>query len=398
MHLLGERPRRSASTSAEILTVAIGLSGISLFLAVHPWAKTIASGDFGNRHRNKPCICTINAKNQRLSRHANPVRRAILIAPEMARPDLLRRRESVRKGKHTKRTEPALNAATQHQPSPSPPSSSARPRNLGEFNALLIAAGVNRISAEELGALRERRNPDDLARAAMQAHANPNARAYLDKAIAEVRGATHTAQTQAPPEPEPMPPAPPPEQPPEGWAQQSDGYDRDPRDWNHGSTRTENAGHERNEKGDRLSVHVYGSGAALCFEPDQTRRGDHTIALDAARSTGPRAYDWGGKIRLQMTQAELPVVAGVLLGRIAKCEYGNHGPENDKGFSLENQDGKIFARVFAKGKSPCAVPIGPEDAYRVTALVVRQLRENTPWLEAGDVIRLVAEVVARLKN
>ena len=199
-----------------------------------------------------------------------------------------------------------------------------------------------------------------------------------------------------PSKPESRQPAPLPEQPPGAWTRRSDGYHRDARDGNHGSAGTGKAGHERSEKGDRLSVHVYGSGAALCFEPDQTRRGEHTIALDAARSSGPRAYDWGGKIRLQMTQAELPVVAGVLLGRIAKCEYGNHGPEHDKGFSLENQDGKIFARVFAKGKSPCAVPIGPEDAYRVTALVVRQLQENTPWLEAGDVIRLVAEVVARL--
>lgn len=290
-----------------------------------------------------------------------------------------------------------MSTATEHQFAP------GRPRNLGEFNALLAGAGLGPVSAAELAALRELRSPDDLARAAMQAHANPNARAYLDKAIAEAGGGAHAGQREGPPMP-PVPeppyqqPAPPPEPPPGAWAQENPGYDQDPRDKNHGSTRTGNAGCERTERGDRLSVHVYGSGAALCFEPDQTRRGDHTIALDAARSTGPRAYDWGGKIRLQMTQAELPVVAGVLLGRIAKCEYGNHGPENDKGFSLENQDGKIFARVFAKGKSPCAVPIGPEDAYRVTALVVRQLRENTRWLEAGDVIRLVAEVVARLKN
>ena len=284
-----------------------------------------------------------------------------------------------------------MNAATQHQPSPPQPSL-ARPRNLSEFNTLLMAAGVNRVSPEELTALRERRNPDDLARAAVQARTNPNARAYLDKVIAEARGGSNAAQMQE------APMAPPPEQTPGTRAQQSEGYDPEPRGGNPGSAGTEKPGHERSEKGDRLSVHVYGSGAALCFEPDQTRRGDHTIALDAARSTGPRAYDWGGKIRLQMTQPELPVVAGVLLGRIAKCEYGNHGPANDKGFSLENQDGRIFARVFAKGKSPCAVPIGPEDAYRVAALVVRQLRENAPWMEACDVIRLVAEVVARLRR
>lgn len=271
-----------------------------------------------------------------------------------------------------------MNAAVQHQLSP------ARPRTLGEFNALLDTSGLSRVSPAEMEALRKRHRADDLARAAMQARTNPNARAYLEKALAGVRVWAEPAT--APPEPPPMAP------PPEPWPGRGHERGLDPRDENPGSTGTVTA------RGERLSVHVYGSGAALCFEPDATRRGEHTIALDAARSTGPRAYDWGGKIRLQVTQAELPVVAGVLLGRIAKCEYGNHGPENDKGFSLENQDGKIFARVFAKGKSPCAVPIGPEDAYRVTALVVRQLRENAPWLEAGDVIRLVAEVVARLKK
>ena len=75
-----------------------------------------------------------------------------------------------------------LNTATQHQSVP------ARPRNLGELNGLLGAAGLGPVSAAELAALREGRCPDDLARAATQARTNPNARAYLDRAIAEVRG------------------------------------------------------------------------------------------------------------------------------------------------------------------------------------------------------------------
>lgn len=144
----------------------------------------------------------------------------------------------------------------------------------------------------------------------------------------------------------------------------------------------------------RLSVHVYGSKAALCFEPDMTRGGVHTIALDAALATGQRQYDWQNKIRVQLTQTELPVAACVLLGWIPRCEYRNHGPDNDKGFSLENQTGRVFVRVFAKGLGLRAVPIEPPDIYRVTTLFLRQLRENSPWLSGMDIMHALRATIA----
>lgn len=141
---------------------------------------------------------------------------------------------------------------------------------------------------------------------------------------------------------------------------------------------------------DRASFHVYGGKAALCFEADETKQGVPTIALDAASSTGPRAYDWNGKIRLQLTRAELPVVAAVLLGVMTKCEFKNHGQDNSKGFSIERQEGgKVFIKVMAKDQGVKAVPVGPADVFYIASLVMRQLRKANPWLDGTALISLV---------
>lgn len=141
---------------------------------------------------------------------------------------------------------------------------------------------------------------------------------------------------------------------------------------------------------DRASFHVYGGKAALCFEADTTRNGVHTIALDAAAATGPKQYNWGKKIRLQLTRSELPIVAAVLLGVLRRCEFKNHGQDNSKGFSMERQDGgKVFIKVMAKGESVKAVPVEAPDVFFVTALFVRQLQKGLPWLDTAGVLALI---------
>ena len=139
----------------------------------------------------------------------------------------------------------------------------------------------------------------------------------------------------------------------------------------------------------RISKHVYGGKAALCFEIDETRHGIPTIALDAAMSCGVREYDWQGKVRLQLTQGELPVVAAVLLGSLPSCEFRSHGANKDKGFSVEHQGTKLFVKVFAAGESIRAVPMELPDVYQVSSLFLRQLRYQSPWLDATGVINLI---------
>lgn len=141
---------------------------------------------------------------------------------------------------------------------------------------------------------------------------------------------------------------------------------------------------------ERAKFHVYGGRAALCFEEDTTRGGVPTIALDAAASVGPKTYDWKKKVRIQMTRAELPVVAAVLLGKRKSCEFKSHGQDNSKGFSMERQDGgKVFVKVFEKGQGVKAVPIEAPDVFYVASIFLLQIRRSAPWLDATSTIALV---------
>lgn len=135
--------------------------------------------------------------------------------------------------------------------------------------------------------------------------------------------------------------------------------------------------------------HVYGQRAALCWEADRTRGGIHTVALEGALASGNRGFDWKNKVRVQITERELPVVAAVLLGIRDRCAYSAHGPGKDKGFALEFQNDSVFVRVLSKGKGIAAVPMPLEDAYQVLSLVLRQLRLNSPWMSVVSIIAVL---------
>nr|WP_234430043.1 hypothetical protein [Stutzerimonas stutzeri] len=145
-----------------------------------------------------------------------------------------------------------------------------------------------------------------------------------------------------------------------------------------------------NQVEERSKFHVYGGKAALCFEEDTTRGGVPTIALDAAMSTAPRVYQWKEKTRIQLTRAELPVVAGVLLGARNGCEFKAHGEGKNKGFSMQRQPGgKVFVKVFEAEKPVKAVPIEAPDVFYVASLIMLQIRRNAPWLDASSTMDLV---------
>jgi len=145
--------------------------------------------------------------------------------------------------------------------------------------------------------------------------------------------------------------------------------------------------------------HVYGGRAALCFEMEPDPRGVFTVYLDGAHGTGPKAYDWKNKIRVMMTMSELPQVLAVLLGFMPRCEFKNHGPKKDKGFSMEDQGDKVFVKVFCgeEGKKMKAVPMPPEDAYYVSQVVLKAMK-GVYGMDGSDVISLVRGTVARMKS
>lgn len=123
----------------------------------------------------------------------------------------------------------------------------------------------------------------------------------------------------------------------------------------------------------------------------------HTVCLDAADATAPRQYNWKDKLRVQLTRDELLVVAAVLFGILPRCEYKNHGEDNSKGFSIEDQGDKLFIKVFAKNAKMKAVPVTPEDAFFVAQICLGQMKKNAPWLEASEIMAILQRVVAARK-
>ena len=147
---------------------------------------------------------------------------------------------------------------------------------------------------------------------------------------------------------------------------------------------------------DRVQCRVYGGKAALCIEPDETRQGEPTLRIEAARATAPRKYDWRQKLSLQLTREELPVIAATVLGFLTHCEYKNHGPNQDKGLEIVHQGTHLYVRLFQKDRGVVAVPVTAADSYALGALCLRQLRKTAPWLSDQGVMTLLKLTVQRM--
>lgn len=138
-----------------------------------------------------------------------------------------------------------------------------------------------------------------------------------------------------------------------------------------------------------VNRHVYGGKVAVCFSADQTRNEEHTIRIEAAVSSGGRSYNWDDKIAIQVSTRELPSVLATLLQIQNKFEGKGHGAQNEKWFVLENQPGKVFLSLNAKGAASRSLPITPGDCYQVITLVMEQMLKNAPFLTAETLLSLI---------
>lgn len=137
-----------------------------------------------------------------------------------------------------------------------------------------------------------------------------------------------------------------------------------------------------------VNRHVYGGKVAVCFSADQTRADEHTIRIEAAMASGTR-YNWEDKIAIQLSTRELPSVLATLLQLQGKFEGKGHGAQNEKWFVLENQPGKVYLSVNAKGVASRSLPIGPGDCYGVITLVMEQMLKNAPFLTSETLLALI---------
>lgn len=148
----------------------------------------------------------------------------------------------------------------------------------------------------------------------------------------------------------------------------------------------------------RPSHHAYGGKAAIMFELDETKAGVATVALDGARAIAERQYDWKDKVRIQLTMSEVPVVAATLFGLLPKCQFANHGPDNDKGFEIEWQGerGSFFVKVWQGKGNLRAVPMTREDAFHVGQIVLRAIQQASPArLDATGALNSLRALYAR---
>lgn len=157
------------------------------------------------------------------------------------------------------------------------------------------------------------------------------------------------------------------------------------------------AGDERTESSsggrDYFSVHCYGGKAALCFSADTTKGDDApTVRIEAAPSTGPRAYAWGQKIAVQCTLKELPIVLAAILGWMPSVRFAAHGADNKKGFSFQHQEGgKLFAKVW-DGRGARMVPIPASDLFAIADLFVRQMLKGRPYMTHDGLLTMVRQL------
>lgn len=269
-----------------------------------------------------------------------------------------------------------------------------QPKTLGDFNLALCALSLRPVNKERLDEILLTQSKELIVKALNRAHMDQRALAYLNNLFGVSETPTQEVLPQQMAFDDQRCPTPSPRSQPPQPKYQDTSWDEDQQGEVMNSE--ESSANAQEERG-YLKKHVYGGKAALCFEADTTRSGIHTVSLDAADATAPRQYNWGSKIRLQMTRDELLVVAGVLFGMIPSCEYKNHGEDNSKGFSIEDQGDKLFVKVFAKDQKVKAVPVTPEDAFYVAQIFLNQMKKNAPWLEAGEIMSTLQRVVATRK-
>jgi hypothetical protein len=139
---------------------------------------------------------------------------------------------------------------------------------------------------------------------------------------------------------------------------------------------------------DLRSVRVYGGKSAACFSADKARSGTYTVRIEAAESNGSRSYDWKGKVAIQLSSREMPLVLATLMQWMGKIEGKGHGVNSEKWFTLENQPGKLYLSVSSKGCGSRGIPIMAGDAYSITTLLIRQMLKNDPFLSVESLLAI----------
>ncbi len=128
----------------------------------------------------------------------------------------------------------------------------------------------------------------------------------------------------------------------------------------------------------------YGANAAITVEATQLLvKGEPagwTVNLDVAPIVN-REVDWKRKVQIQVSETELPILAGVLMGYLPKCKF----QRSSKGIYLERQPGKLFVRGSANAEN-FALPLSIGSTFHFSALVLQQLQKHLGGIETDTML------------
>lgn len=115
----------------------------------------------------------------------------------------------------------------------------------------------------------------------------------------------------------------------------------------------------------------YGDKAALCIEESITQGGYPTVMLQVAPRVSRHANaDWNKAVNIQLTDHELPIFSGLLMGYIANCEF----KRQNKGIEIKRQQGQLY--FHASQSCSYALPVLPGDAFHLITLTLSQLEKS----------------------
>lgn len=135
---------------------------------------------------------------------------------------------------------------------------------------------------------------------------------------------------------------------------------------------------------------VYGARFAVAVELTRDRSGRAALQIEAAeRLPQAKAWDWAGKIILQLKDPEVVELLAMLQGQAPRASFSHHGPNRDKSCELVAQPkSSNFMLAVRQGDAARAVPIPPSHAFSIRKLAIEVLRANSPGLSASDVLAL----------
>ena len=146
------------------------------------------------------------------------------------------------------------------------------------------------------------------------------------------------------------------------------------------------------------SHHIYGSKAALSIEvteviteqraPNDRADSFWTLQMEIAPTMTKQRYDWDRKIIFRLTKRELPLLAAVLFGWTSNAVFANHGPANDKELTIEDQGSNLYIKL-RQGKKSLSLPVGGEELFTLSSLVLKALGKNAPHLESQTILQIV---------